>query len=443
MAQGVVDVPAGQVVWVVSSETAQPPANALEEPAATGFLIAGTGAIIVEEMGSGEQTRLAGGEAMLTRAGEQELRAALGATASPYFSVEMQPAVADQKAPEGGYLGPAFTGPGARHDLDLVGVELGAAQSLNVPAGMGPTLVLVTAGSAEVATDKGEFIPLATGEAHAVPGPVTVTGYDGGASVAVAVIGPAVPRLAATAPPPAAEAPAASGEQVTEAQTAAPPADSEPEAEPTRERRRDRDATPEATSGVNADDPDGDGLTNAQEDELNTDPGLADTDGDGLNDGREVNEFGTLPLAVDSDGDGISDFDEFADQVLAGNATPAAGGEGQSSPPATLEPVMVDAPDGGETPTDVAEPVMEQPESSGGAGGGEGDLDSDGDGLTDGMEYEIGTDPFNPDSDADNATDGAEWNLGLTGPLNPDDDQDGKLDGDEINAGTNPNDAAS
>ncbi|HUF63679.1 MAG TPA: lamin tail domain-containing protein [Verrucomicrobiales bacterium] len=48
-------------------------------------------------------------------------------------------------------------------------------------------------------------------------------------------------------------------------------------------------------------DPDGDGLSNAEEEALGTDPALADTDGDGFNDGLEV-ALGTDPL------DGSSSF---------------------------------------------------------------------------------------------------------------------------------------
>ena len=53
-------------------------------------------------------------------------------------------------------------------------------------------------------------------------------------------------------------------------------------------------------------DGDGDGLPDAQELDLGTDPGLVDSDGDGLNDGNEVAE-GTDPLSGDSDEDGYSD----------------------------------------------------------------------------------------------------------------------------------------
>ncbi|PYM12846.1 MAG: hypothetical protein DME18_10345, partial [Verrucomicrobia bacterium] len=56
------------------------------------------------------------------------------------------------------------------------------------------------------------------------------------------------------------------------------------------------------------DDPDidGDGLTNAQEMQLGTDPRNPDTDGDGLSDGQEV-ALGTNPVNPDTDGDGIPD----------------------------------------------------------------------------------------------------------------------------------------
>lgn len=57
-------------------------------------------------------------------------------------------------------------------------------------------------------------------------------------------------------------------------------------------------------------DSDGDGLSDAQEATLGSDPNNADSDGDGLTDGQEVNQLGTDPLSADSDGDGFDDGEE-------------------------------------------------------------------------------------------------------------------------------------
>ena len=59
------------------------------------------------------------------------------------------------------------------------------------------------------------------------------------------------------------------------------------------------------------DDPDHDGLTNTQEQTLDTNPLLYDTDGDGIGDWDEVNTTLTNPLKADSDGDGMTDSQEI------------------------------------------------------------------------------------------------------------------------------------
>jgi len=56
-------------------------------------------------------------------------------------------------------------------------------------------------------------------------------------------------------------------------------------------------------------DADEDGLTNGEEEELGTDPEVADTDKDGVNDGTEVDN-GSDPLDDDSDDDGLTDGEE-------------------------------------------------------------------------------------------------------------------------------------
>ena len=162
-------------------------------------------------------------------------------------------------------------------------------------------------------------------------------------------------------------------------------------------------------------DSDGDGLTDAEEKELGTDPNKADTDGDGINDGDEVNgtknpfdEEGnkvadgepgapTDPTEADTDGDGVNDGDEVN---------------------------RVDE-DGNPAPTDPNNP------------------DTDGDGVNDGQEKEDGTDPLDEndfkgkDSDGDGLTDAEEKELG-TDPNKADTDGDGINDGDEVNGTKNP-----
>ena len=59
-------------------------------------------------------------------------------------------------------------------------------------------------------------------------------------------------------------------------------------------------------------DSDDDGLSDAEEAELGTDPNNADSDGDGLSDGAEV-ELGTSPTSADTDGDGYTDGEERAE----------------------------------------------------------------------------------------------------------------------------------
>lgn len=54
-------------------------------------------------------------------------------------------------------------------------------------------------------------------------------------------------------------------------------------------------------------DKDLDGLTDAEETKLGTDPQKADTDSDGLMDNDEISKYKTNPLKADTDGDGKKD----------------------------------------------------------------------------------------------------------------------------------------
>lgn len=131
---------------------------------------------------------------------------------------------------------------------------------------------------------------------------------------------------------------------------------------------------------------DGDGLPNIRELQYGTSMFNSDTDGDELNDGAELNVYGTDPRVVDSDGDGLND--------------------------------------GAEVNTYDTDPLI---------------VDSDGDGLNDGVEVNThGTNPTNDDTDGDGLNDGDEINTHGTDPLDADTDDDGLNDGQELNVGADP-----
>jgi large repetitive protein len=246
------------------------------------------------------------------------------------------------------------------------------------------------------------------------------------------------------------------------------------------------------TQGADSD-PDGDGLSNLDEQLNNTSPTLPDTDGDGLSDLEEVQSpLGLNPTNPDTDGDFLDDGDEL---VLGTDPTLAdTDGDGLKDYLETLkntDPKLVDT-DGGGTwdgtevlvdNTSPLDPADDQADDDGdgltnyyegllgtlpddidtdddGLTDGEEDKnhngswdifpidvngetnalepDTDGDGLNDGGEAANGTDPFSEDSDGDGLTDGDEVHLLLTNPTKADSDQDGLDDGEEVDFNTDP-----
>ena len=64
-------------------------------------------------------------------------------------------------------------------------------------------------------------------------------------------------------------------------------------------------------------------------------------------------------------------------------------------------------------------------------------MDADGDGLTNGEELALGTDPRNRDTNGDGLDDGVEYRAGLN-PASNDVDGDGLTNAQELAMGTNP-----
>lgn len=228
-------------------------------------------------------------------------------------------------------------------------------------------------------------------------------------------------------------------------------------------------------------DPDNDGLSNAQEAILGTDPDDADSDNDGLDDGTEVGNDASLdagdtdPLDSDSDDDGLTDGNE----LLGLDGMPNNGDEtdplnadsdNDGINDGTEASVTVGAPGGTSDAngvtyagTDTGSPNF-VPDADPSTGTFPSDPDSDNDGLADGVEDANGdgstsntigttgssgsgeTDPNNADTDGDGLRDGDEQNgtgplsvVGPTDPLDTDTDDGGTEDGTEVLAdGTNP-----
>jgi len=169
--------------------------------------------------------------------------------------------------------------------------------------------------------------------------------------------------------------------------------------------------------GDNADpDDDNDGVTDADENTLGTDPNKNDSDGDTLTDGDEV-KHGTNPLKKDTDDDGIDDPVEIA---------------------AKTNPLKADTDEDGLQDKDETaqqtNPII---------------ADTDTDGLLDGEEVQKKSNPLKSDSDGDGVldkedlfpSDGAESidtdGDGIGNNKDQDDDNDGLTDEEEKQYATN------
>ncbi len=140
-------------------------------------------------------------------------------------------------------------------------------------------------------------------------------------------------------------------------------------------------------------DSDLDGLLDALETDIGTDPESVDTDGDDLSDSYELLTAGTDPTLADTDRDGIEDAVELA---------------------LGLDPLDPDSDRDG---------VLDGTERSGAEV-----VDADGDRLEDALEELLGTDPTRIDSDGDGLADGLEY-LSDHDPLDPMSPTPGSPDG--------------
>ena len=198
-------------------------------------------------------------------------------------------------------------------------------------------------------------------------------------------------------------------------------------------------------------DSDGDGLSDAMEAWLGSDPSDADTDDDGALDGLERNPSvdtdgdGKRNLVdPDSDDDGLLDgLEEGADCLAPDSAAPPCVADGD--PGSRTSPLLADTDGGGvsdsneDVDLDGALDVGETDPTLGHAADDGILVDSDDDGLSDALEAHLESDPNDADSDDDGVRDGDEPQptVDLDGDtlinlIDPDSDGDGLLDGTEL-----------
>lgn len=351
VATGTIQIDEDSGRWHLTRHVAQVSGDVVVSPN-QGFVIADNTPVLVT-LTTGESTRLAVGEALSIPANMRFAVATFGAP-DTFIFMQLLPESGTQLpgATDRILTSASFTTEPGRYDADLIRDVIAEGEEGTLPGGVVPTAIYVMVGEIEVSGDRGTTT-LLQGDSATFDGEVTLTAIADGSTYYAGFVGAQIPTLVApeqatpevATPEPATPVPTA--EIATPAPTEIPAtpeptevaATPEPTAVPT-------EATPDLT------DTDSDGLPDARETELGTDPNNPDTDDDGISDGDEVNIHRTDPLNLDTDADNFYDGGE----LIRG--------------------------------TDPNNP------------------DSDGDGLLDGdEEYILNTSPTNPDTDSDGVND--------------------------------------
>ena len=167
-------------------------------------------------------------------------------------------------------------------------------------------------------------------------------------------------------------------------------------------------------------DDDNDGVTDAKEIELGTDPLKADSDGDGLSDQEEIDKKSD-PKKADTDGDGLNDkSDLFPNDSketgdndkdgIGDNADPDDDNDGLPDDKEKIvgaDPLKADSDNDSVKDGDDALPLdpKENKDTDQDRTGDNADPDDDNDKVSDDEEVQIGTDPLKADTDSDGVTD--------------------------------------
>jgi hypothetical protein len=421
IAHGVAPMPADEIAWRLAVDRAEPPSRADAEERWAGFILADKGVVALVDREGRRLARIAPGEAIWTEPGVARAVIGIERNAPDYYDIALVPAT--ESAVDDPVLigGMPFVAPtGDAFDVDLIRDVLNRAEESVVATGPSPALLLVTSGMVFVESSSG-LVEMTTGNAAQISGDVVITGASRApAAFVVARIGPEVSSPAAedspsnVTPAPIATPVAADDASVTISASLCPIAYA-----------GGNDVVDCATpaSGV------GFSLIS---DDAPTATAVANENGDVSFTGIEPGQYTvSAERPVDFATSRLRCRDASGDALAARTATNqvamllAAEDEMACTwylVRAAAQDAMPTDPAALPTPTTAAEEV-----------------DSDGDGLTDGLETALGTDPLLPDSDADGVSDSDETDFYGTDALDPDTDGDGLDDAEElISHSTNP-----
>ncbi len=476
IAQGVYNVTDADYVWQVSTYTAETGTEPLTIAAPT-FVIARTTPLLVTDENSGNQMRVANGEATYLHPG-QNVRLETFGPPDDFTFVELTPENAASAGADP-LVGQAFRPLAGSRDLDLVRDVLDEGEQSVLPEGAGRTLVFGLTGQVSATASDGVEMPIAAGDIAEFEGEITFTGVTDGSEFVAAYIGAVIgfgdEDVAAQDATPATDAPASPAvspdatpepalvptEIPTQVPTVEPTA--EPTAVPTEEPTAVPTDEPTATStSVPTEAP-----TQVPTEEPTVVPTDVPTDLPTVESTAVPTDAATVesspvptndPTIAPSPEPTVATTQDPAmapTEAPAGAATPqptenavVAALSGDDAPAFELE--VIEGDPGTDTDSDGLTEMQEafyetNPESNDSDADGLSDFDelaefgtdplladTDDDGMLDANEiFVYQTDPLNLDTDGDILYDGGEL-VYNTDPLNPDTDGDGLTDGEEV-----------
>ncbi len=418
IAHGVAPMPADEIAWRITVDRARPPTRADAGERLAGFILADKGVVALVDEEGRRLARIAPGEAVWTEPGVTRAVIGIERKAPDYYDIALVPST---ELAEGDLVvigGAPFVAPSRdTFDVDLIRDVLNRAEESVVSTGPSPALLLVTSGTAFVESSSG-LVEMTTGDAAQVVGDVVITGASRGPTAfVVARIGPEVPA------PAAAEATLSVTTPVTTEQSASVTISASlcPIGYAGRNETVDC-AAPAIGVGFNL-----------MSDDAATATAQANEDGD-------ISFTGIEPGHYTLSAERPADFttSRVRCRIASGDVLTARTATNQiamllaAGDQFACTWYLVPNETQGEMPTDATAPPTATTTSV-------EEIDSDADGLTDGLETTVGTDPSLPDSDADGVSDSDETDFYGTDALDPDTDGDGLDDAEELlTYGTNP-----